>query len=814
MSYTLKPISPRVQAIRERYRDTAPEICTARYRLITEFYTSHPELSGILRRALNFKNICENIPVRIDDGDIIVGAQSATYRACALYPENSVSWLKDELTTRFISTRPIDPYVISEGDREYVLSTLGYWEGECMSAKTDANIVDEYHDVSMNGVTQFADSGQTQQPVGHFVTGYNRAIRVGFAAIKAEADAKRAELIKNALSGDTIDAYNFYRAVGIVSEGVITLTKRYAARAAELAAVEPNAERRAELERMAECLNHTVENPARNFHEALQCLFMYQTALCLDANMHGMSFGRVDRYLGDFLERDLASGAITDEYAQELMDCFYLKVAEMNKPWSYGATMSGPGYTSGQLMTLGGVKADGEDATNAATYMMLQSIGRLVLHSPPQALLVHKNTPAALWEAAIETTKICGGVPTFENQDVIVPALMSRGMSLEDAREAAVVGCVEPAGCGNDWPACGGTGSESYMNLANALLLAINNGMPFAPMLNAFMEAPEGTPNKQVGASTGYLYDMRSIDEVIDAFRTQLDIFVRWHHMNINAFEYVARQFLPQPLVSATMEGCLESGRDVMYGGAKYNSTGNSAVGIGNVADSLNIINQLCFVEKSATTRELYDALRANWVGYEDMRAHILNDLPHYGNGYPECDRFADIVAQCFLNSVTACTGPRGVSAAGLYPVTTNVMFGSVTKATPDGRLSGEPLADGIAAPQGYDKQGPTMVLASVAAIDQSRFANGTLMNLKFHPNAINGADGVTKLTQLIKTYFTLGGMELQINVVSADTLKKAQTNPENYRDLVVRVAGFSAYFVELHPDGQADLIRRTELTV
>jgi formate C-acetyltransferase len=814
MAYTLKPITERVAKMREKYRDTQPEICIARYKLITEFYMEHPEMQGILKRAKNLKNILDNIPIRIDDGEIIVGAQSAKYRAAALYPENSVDWLKEEVGNRRISTREIDPYILDEGDREYILSTIDFWTKECMSAKTDAQIVDEYFPVAGNGVTMFSAQGQTGSPVGHFCTGYNTAIRKGFGAIKAEAEAKRKEFIDNALPGQSIDQYNFYRAVSIVCDAIIGYTKRYARLVEEKAAVEKDPARKKELDMMAESLNWTVEKPARNFLEATHCLFIYQTCLCLDANMHGMSFGRVDKYLGDYLENDIANGTLTEEYAQEIMDLFYLKVAEMNKPWSYGATQSNPGYTSGQLMTMGGMDKDGNDASNKATFFMLQTVGRLILHDPPQALLIHKNTPAWLWEAAIETTKRAGGVPTFENQDVIIPALMSRGLSLEDARGCTLIGCVEPAGCGNEWPACGGTGTESYMNMANALLLAINDGYTPVPMINAFMAAPPGTPNKRVGASTGYLYEMDTFEKVQAAFQKQLDIFVKWHIMNINSFEYIAREVLPQPLVSATMEGCMESGKDVMYGGAKYNSTGDSGVGIGNVADSLNIIKQVCFDQKKYTTRELYDALMANWEGYEDMHSYILNDCKHYGNGYPECDEHATFAAKCFADSVNSLTGPRGRYSAGLYPVTTNVMFGYLTKATPDGRFAGEPLADGIAPVQGFDKNVPTAVISSVAAIKQSEFPNGTLMNLKFHPNAMNGEDGVTKLSQLIQTYFGLGGMELQINVVSADTLKQAQQNPEKFKDLVVRVAGFSAYFVELHPDGQKDLIRRTELSL
>ena len=812
--YTLKPVTARVEKMREKYRSAKPEICTARYRLITEFYMANPDMTGILKRAENLRNILYNIPVRIDDGEVIVGAQSGKYRACALYPENSVSWLKEEVSSRYISTRDIDPYILSEDDRDYILSTVDFWMKECMSAKADAQIIDEYKAIAGNGVTPFGPYGTCQSPVGHFCTGYDAAIRKGFKAIKEEAEQKMKELVKKALPAKSIDQYNFYRAVAIICDGVIALTKRYAKLAEEKAAEESDPARRSELLSMAECLSRTVEHPARNFHEALQNLFMYQTALCLDANMHGMSFGRVDQYLGDFYHSDIDSGRISAEYAQELMDLFYLKIAEMNKPWSYGATMSAPGYTSGQLMTLGGVDKDGKDAANGVTYMMLQSAGRLLLHDPPQSLRIHRDTPPELWEAAVETTKLAGGVPSFENDDVIIPALMSRGLSLEDARDYCLIGCVEPAGTGTEWPACGGVGSESFMNLAAALLLAINDGYTARPMINAFKPAPPDTPNPRVGPATGYLYDMTDIGQVRQAFKTQLDYFIKWHIMNINSFEYVAREVLPQPLVSSTMAGCMESGADVMHGGAKYNSTGNAGVGVGNVADSLNIIDYCCFKKKICTTREMYDAVMNDWEGFEDLRAYIINEAPHYGNGIPECDEYAAFVAKCFSDTVNSLTGPRGRYSAGMYPVTINVAYGMVTGATPDGRKKGEPLADGIAAPQGYDKNGPTSVIRSAAVIRQSDFPNGTLMNLKFHPTAVCGEDGWKKLSQLMQTYFDMGGMELQINVISSETLKEAQKDPDKHRDLVVRVAGFSSYFIELHPTGQADLIRRTELAM
>jgi len=815
--YSLVPVTERVRNMRKRYRETKPEICLARYRLVTEYYQAHPELSGILRRAKNFYNICENIPVRIDEDEVIVGAQSTKYRATALYPENSAAWLKDEILSGSIATRELDPYQISDEDRAYVADTIDYWVGECLSAKTDAQTIDEYLQYDAFGVLLFRGEGQAAYSVGHFCANYDKAVRRGIAAIGDEAREKRAALIHAGLPGSDIDCYNFYRAIEIVTDGMRLLAQRYAGRARELADTCSNPGRKAELAMMAEALAHCMEGPSESYFEALQTVFFYHTCLFLDANIHAISLGRIDQYVGDFYERDIEKGRITEEYGQELLDLFYLKLAEINRPWSEIATLANPGYVNNMLITIGGVKPDGEDATNPVTYMMLQSAGRLILHDPPIALRIHDGTDPALFEAAIETTKIAGGVPTFENDELIIPVLQKRGLSLESARNYCLIGCVEPTGTGDEWGSPGGTGSESYINLANILLVAINDG--YNPLGSVLPVQPldEGAPipfPKRAGLPTGKLGEMKSMDEVLAAVEKQLRFFVGWQAMNVNSFEYIAREIMPNPTASATFDGCMEKGMDVMRGGAKYNSTGMSGVGVGNVADSLNIIEHLCFETGRCTTQTLYDAIMANWVGYEDLRAYIQNEAPHYGNGLKDADKYAAWIGTLFGEAVNACTGPRGSYSAGLYPVTTNVIFGKMTAATPDGRVAGEPLADGISPVQQMDKNGPTAILLSVSNIDQSLYPNGTLLNLKFHPSAMNGSDSVEKLAELIRAYFRMGGMEVQINVISAEILRAAQASPDDFRDLVVRVAGFSAYFVELHIDGQEDLIRRTELAM
>jgi pyruvate formate-lyase/glycerol dehydratase family glycyl radical enzyme len=806
MMYVLSPVTERVASIREKYRTTRPSICIARYKIVTEFYKENPQLQGILKRAKNFKNICEKLPALINNNEVIVGWQATKYRACALYPETSFGWFLDELQSGSIPKRDTDPYTIDEQDAEYILSTGDFWRKECLSAKVDEYIPPGYFGAAGSGVTYFGTKDTCSSPVGHLVANFDKAIHKGFAAIKAEAQEKMKEL-EGVLFGDSVSRYNFYRAVAIVCDGMMTLSKKYAKECEKLASIETDTARKKELQDMADCLNWIMENPCRTFHDALQCVFLYQIGLCLDGQLHGISFGRIDQYLGSFYEADVASGRITHEKAQELLDLFYLKVAEMNKIWPYFATLSGPGYTSGQLMTIGGVTKDGKDATNLVSFMMLQSSGRLVLHDPPQSLRIHKGTPPELWEAAIETTLLAGGVPTFENDDVIIPALMTRGLPIESARNYCLIGCVEPQGCGDEWACPGGNGTESFFNLLNAFLLAINNGRNPFP-------GPDGKPCGQVGLPTGYLYEMETFERVLDAVKTQIEYFVNWQVSLVNTWEYVASEHMPLPLLSATIDGCMESGKDVMKGGAKYNSTGNAGIAIGNITDSLAVVKYMIYDKKLIAARELYDALMTNWEGKEDLRQYILNEAPHYGNDNEYTDPFARWASDIYANAINSATGPRGRYAAGLYPVTAHVLFGMTTAASPDGRKAGEPLSDGISPVQQLDRCGPTATLKSVSMIDQKKFSNGTLLNMRFHPTALSNETGKAKLIALIRTYFALGGMEMQFNIVSGKTLRKAQEHPEEYRDLVVRIAGFSAYFVELYRASQDDIIRRTELNL
>ena len=802
--YEFSPILPRVARIRHRYRESKPKVCIERFKLVTEFYQSHPVMPPMLKRAYNLLNLCEKMPALVNEDELIVGELTSFYRGSALFPEYAIGWLFDEIRGGHLLDRLLDPYDMDLADMDYVMQYEDFWRENDLSRLTDEALPPEFHEIVGNGVVTFGAKGTGAGPVGHFCVNYDKAMRRGFASLKVEAVEKLAAL-RGRLYGEDAARAEFYRAVTIVCDAAMVLSKRYANECRRQAAECGDAGRRAELREMAHGLDWIMVNPARTFWEAVQSMYMYQIALSLDGNLHGLTYGRVDQYLDSFYRDDLDAGRITRERAQEVLDCFCLKIAEMNKIWPVFATEAAGGYTSGQLITVGGIKKDGTDAANEVTYMLLECGRRLLLHDPPMSLRIHEGTPAKLWDIAIETTRACGGVPTFENDKVIIPALIERGLSEEAARNYCLIGCVEPGGCGDEWPACGGPGQETFWRIPGAVLLAINNGVN--PMPNF-----DGTPQRQTGLPTGYLHDMTSFDEVLDATKKQIEHFIDWHVSFTSVRETVARHYMPLPLASATIDGCMESGKDVMWGGATYNSTGFAGVGIGTATDSLVAMKYMIFDKKLCTAREFHDAVMAGWVGHEPLRQRIMKEIPHYGNDLDYPDEIAEWLSKVITTKVRSCVGPRGNHwAAGLYPVATHVAWGKITWATPDGRRTGEPLSDGISPIQCMDTSGPASTLKSALRIDHRHSANGTLLNMKFHPRALEGG-GKDKLIALMKTYFDLDGMELQFNIASSEMLREAQARPEAHKDLVVRIAGFSAYFVELHKGLQDDVIRRTEL--
>jgi len=602
--------------------------------------------------------------------------------------------------------------------------------------------------------------------------------------------------------GEDLTRSLFYTGVEITCQGASALLKRYGQACLEKAEGCSDSIRKAELKQMGENLLWLSENPARTYWQACQQTLLYELMIAMAGITDIGSFGRFDQYTWPYLKSDLEAGRLTMDQAQEITDCFFMKVNSFYNG-GVGAMIAITGIGNTYLhTTIGGVDPDtGEDATNPVTYMVLETLGRLSLHDPTISLRINKNTPDRLWECAIEVNRIVGGLPLFQNDEVIIPAVQKElGFSLHDARDYALIGCQEITGSGNDYACGNGTmAPEAYTQYSTIQDMALNDGK------NPFN-------GKQASLHTGYLYDMTSLNQVKDAWRKMTEYVLKAQVTIQNYVEYLFMYHDWYPILSMSMEGCMESGKDVICGGAKYNSFGSTAVGLATVADSLTTIKYMCFDKKICTTRELFDAYMANWEGNEVLRQRILSEVPHYGNADPYADTEMRWVLDTYLDLCRQCRSSRSsIFKGGMYGAASHVAQGYTTWATPDGRLAGTPIADAASPAQGRDRNGPTAVLASALTLGQERLMNGLALNIRIHPSVFSREDGVEKFRALTQAYLDNGGMEVQYNIVSSETMRAAQADPASYRDLVVRIAGYSAYFIELNLDCQNDLISRTE---
>lgn len=812
------PVSPRIQALLDKraraYKNTP--FNTERTRLYTEYYKAHENQYPLKKRAGALYHWAKNKTIAIADEDIFVGGMSGDYRCISFYIEWGTKWLEESMSDTDERFRAAWQYpggsYISDADREMLQDAALYWKNKTYTALAEGLLPESVWQLSDNGVNGIPKKGEGISSLfqGHYIANFEKVVNKGFGAVRREA-LEKLKALEGRVFGNDGRAYVFYEGVVTVCDAAILFSKRHAAACREKAETAAP-ERRRELLDMAESLDWIMENPARTYWEALQAMLFYEMLLCADAQQHGQSMGRVDQYAGRLLQKQLKDGTITRERAQELTDAFMLRIndlllmhgasndmlAQVNREGKYLVSTLAPAMTStgGIAITIGGVDKDGNDATLPSTYMILQSLLRLGLADPTTALRIHDKTPDDLWELAIEASKVNGGLPQFQNDNLIIPMLVARGRTLEHARDYGIVGCAEPAGCGNEWPCSGGNGNNSGFNNEGVLLYAIHGGVH--PVTGT-----KGLPCKK-------LYEYESFEELKNEVERQGKYFLDWHMTVTNLCEIVFAENFPAIVASAMQDCCMERGLDVTQGGALYNQSSFCAMGTANMADGLMAIKKLCFDEKRYSLRYFYDALCANWEGYEDLRQVILNECPHYGNGIEEVDRLAEWSLRYYaehLNSHDCARG--GKFCGGTFTVTMHVFQGLTTPATPDGRYAGTPLADAISPVQGLDLNGPVAYMTSAARLPHDILYNGDQLNIRFAPSAVRG-DGTAKIRQLIETYFELGGMQVQFNVVGTDTLLDAQKNPEEYKNLVVRIAGFSAYFVELAKPVQDDFITRT----
>jgi formate C-acetyltransferase len=813
--YRFGPATDRIQSMHRLIRDRVIQTDAERALIVTESRKRNETVVPIVRRARQVYDLCSRMTLRVEDFDIIVANKAKNFLGSSVNPEwSGEGWIPEMIEKGLWTLQGDGLYhnpaseelkqTISPEDFEALVSIRDYWKTRTITATADAWQPDGYDELCrLNVCTNVPGAPLMQMSAGHLTPGFQKIVNVGYGAIRKQAQ-DWLEAHRNDLMGEDMNRCLFYSAAVIICDAASTLIRRYGQLCLDKAAQCPDGQRKNELLRMAEGLLWIAENPARTFWEACQATMLYQLFLALEPIPVG-SFGRFDQYTWPFLKADLEAGRITMDEAQEIVDAFFLKVGCF-----YGgvhpaiAQIIGIGNTYLHT-TIGGVDPDtGEDATNPVTYMVLGAMGRLGLHDPTISLRTHRHTPDELWECALETTRRVGGLPLFQNDDVIIPGAMRElGFSLRDARDYAVIGCQEITGSGNDYPAANGISPpHACIHYGVVMGMAINNGV------NPFNGVP-------CSIQPGYLYDMKSFDEVEAAVKSIARYLTR-AQVSINHYtEYLTMHHCPQVQLSISMEGCMESGKDCTWGGCKYNSYGGTASGLATIADSLTTIKYMVFDKKLCTARELYDAVMANWEGHEQLRQQILNDVPHYGNADPYADEQMKWICDTYYEICSECYSTRTKTfKAGLYSASDHVNQGYHTWATPDGRRTGEPLADATSPAQGRDRNGPTAVVMSARCYDHSKFMDGLALNIRIHPSALSREDGVAKLRDLTRTYLNCGGMEVQYNVVSSETMRAAQNDPESYRNLVVRIAGYSAYFVELNRDCQDDLIRRTENTV
>lgn len=814
--YQFRPATDRIWTMRQRIRDRVVRCDSERGVIITEASKKYENIVPIIKRPLMFQEIAKKITTQVDDDEVIVGGRGPYFFSSPAYPEWGAmsDWISGAVRNGAWTLRDDGLYhnpdheelkiSISEADCAALEEIYPYWENRKVGTAADAWQPDGYDELVRLGVSSYAERsgmGLISLSAGHLIAGYQKVLQVGYKAIWQEATDWLTAHYGN-LMGDDVNKYMFYKSAQISAESAMIFVKRYADAVSAKAAECTDPTRKAELLRMASGLENLSENPAKSYWEACQGVIMYQLLITLETVIPSPSLGRFDQYTWPYLKKDLEEGNLTMDQAQEITDAFFLKANCF-----YGAapaslvTITGIGNTY-QHTTLGGVDPDtGEDATNPVTYMVLETVGRLKLHDPTISLRFNKNSPDKLWECAIATSKLVGGLPLYQNDEVIIPTVMAeRGFSLHDARDYGIIGCQEIVCCGRDFPAGNGIFPPHATVMWGTIFnMAINNG------INPWN-------GQQASVTTDYLYNMTTIEQVRDAVE-KMGRYIQKLYVTMNNYaEYIGYYHLTQPMLSISMEGCMEKGLDCTSGGCKYNGYGGTATGLATLGDSLSTIKYMCFDKKLCTTKELYDAWMANWEGHEPFRQKILNQVPHYGNADPYVDQELKWCVDLYYQICGECCSVRAKKySSGLYGASDHIAQGWTTFATPDGRRSGEPLADAMSPAQSRDTGGPTAVFVSSCCFDHHHFSGGIALNLRMHPSVLSRDDGVTKLADMTKAYFESGGMEVQYNVVDTATLRAAQAEPTQYRDLVVRIAGYSAYFVELGKDLQNDIISRNE---
>jgi formate C-acetyltransferase len=782
-------IRERVARLRQQSLDAVPTISTERAELLTEFAKgSHPLLSRPVWRARAFEYLLRHQTIHIQEGELIVGEKGPGPKATPTFPELCCHSLRD---LEILDTRPKIPFKVDpRARREYAENIIPFWRGRTIRDLIFQEMTPEWKQAYEAGVfTEFME----QRAPGHTVLD-DKIYRMGMVDFKAAIEGSLLGLdhLHDPLAYARQEEL---RAMQICADGLIAFAGRHAAQARELAMRENDPVRRSELERIAEICTRVPAHAPRDFWEALQAYWFVHLGVTIELNTwDSFDPGRLDQHLRPFYEKGLAEGTLTRERAEELLQCFWIKFNNQPAPPKVGVTAEESAtYTDFAQINTGGLRPDGADGVNEVTYLILDVVDEMRLLQPSASIQVSKKSPDPFVRRAAQIIRTGFGQPSVFNADLIVQELVRQGKSIVDARNGGSSGCVEVGAFGKE-----NYNLTGYFNMPKVFEIALNAGL-------------DPRTGKRIGPDTGDPRRFTSFEELLEAYRAQLHYFVDVKVRGNNVIERLYAAYMPAPFLSLLIDDCIVTGRDYHDGGARYNTSYIQGVGLGTLTDAVTAVRHHVFDRKTTSMEDLLAALAGDFQGNEPLRQLLLQKTPKYGND----DDYADEVMVRLFNLYFEAVDGRSNTKGGEYhinllPTTVHVYFGSVIGATPDGRRAGRPLSEGISPVQGADRCGPTAVLRSASKMDHVR-TGGTLLNQKFTPQLLATNEGLEKLVQLIRTYFKLDGHHVQFNVVDAATLRAAQENPQEYRGLIVRVAGYSDYFCDLTRSLQDEIILRTE---
>lgn len=795
-------LTPRMKAFREEMLDEKPYIDAERAVLATEAYREHQNQPNVMKRALMLEKILDNMTIYIEDKTLIAGNQATKNRNAPIFPEYTMEFVIDELDT--FEKRDGDVFYITEETKRQLRDLAPFWDNNNLRARGEALLPEEVQVYMETGL--FGMEGKLNAGDAHLAVNYERVLSVGLAGYEERVRACRAAL--DLTDPDAIDKNVFYKAVLVVIAAVRRFAGRYAALAREMAEAEKDEARAAELRQIAETCERVPYEPARSFREAVQSVWFIQLILQIESNGHSLSYGRFDQYMFPYYQADIASGAITRDEALELLTCLWIKTLSVNKVRSQAHTFSSAGSPMYQNVTIGGQTTDKCDAVNDLSFLVLQSVAQTRLTQPNLTVRYHAGLNKEFYDECIEVMKLGFGMPALNNDEVIIPSFIKWGVAEEDAYNYSAIGCVETAVPGKWGYRCTGM---SYVNFPRMLLCVMNDGV-------------DVTTGKRFAKGYGSFRDMKSYDELMEAWDKTIREITRASVIVENAIDKASERDVPDVLCSALTDDCIGRGKTIKEGGAVYDFISGLQVGIANMADSLAAIKKLVFDERRITPAELADALETDFAGEkgEQIRQMLVNDAPKYGNDDDSVDQLVVDAYQSYIDEIAKYPNTRhgrgpigGIRYAGTSSISANVGQGMGTMATPDGRHAHEPLAEGCSPAHNADTHGPTAVFKSVSKLPTEKITGGVLLNQKMAPTMLASERNKQKLEMLISAFFDrLHGYHVQYNIVSRETLLDAQAHPERHKDLIVRVAGYSAFFNVLSRATQDDIIARTEQTL